>query len=109
MRRAAGTDERQRQPVPGRRPAPAHTLPAHARGAAHPPHPHADRHALDQWQGRGVLGDAPSRGPGPSTFRSLAQAEAAVVEYAGYYNLHRLHGEIGWLMPAERYAGAPFV
>ena len=38
----------------------------------------------------------------------LAAAEAAVVEYAGYYNYHRLHGEIGWLTPAERYDGTPF-
>ncbi len=41
-------------------------------------------------------------------FRSLAEAEAAVVEYAAYYNFHRLHGEIGWLTPAERYEGTPF-
>jgi len=41
-------------------------------------------------------------------FGSLAEAEAAVVEYAGYYNFHRLHGEIGWLTPAERYDGTPF-
>jgi len=41
-------------------------------------------------------------------FSDLAQAEAAVVEYAGYYNYHRLHGEIGWLTPAERYDGTPF-
>jgi transposase InsO family protein len=38
----------------------------------------------------------------------LAAAEAAVLEYAGYYNYHRLHGEIGWLTPAERYDGTPF-
>ena len=30
-----------------------------------------------------------------------------MVEYAGYYNFHRLHGEIGWLTP-ERYTGMPF-
>jgi hypothetical protein len=33
----------------------------------------------------------------------------SVVEYAGYYNFHRLHGEIGWLTPAERYTGTPFI
>src|SRR5207245_260279 len=36
------------------------------------------------------------------------EAEAVVLQYAGYYNFHRLHGEIGWLTPAERYAGTPF-
>jgi len=41
-------------------------------------------------------------------FADLAAAEAAVLEYAGYYNYHRLHGEIGWLTPAERYDGTPF-
>lgn len=43
-----------------------------------------------------------------SRFADLAAAEAAVVEYAGYYNYHRLHGEIGWLTPGERYDGTPF-
>ena len=41
-------------------------------------------------------------------FIGLEAAEAAVLEYAGYYNFHRLHGEIGWLTPAERYDGTPF-
>ena len=41
-------------------------------------------------------------------FADLAAAEAAVLEYAGSYNYHRLHGEIGWLTPAERYDGTPF-
>lgn len=41
-------------------------------------------------------------------FASRAEAEAAVLDYAGYYNFHRLHGEIGWLTPAERYDGTPF-
>jgi transposase InsO family protein len=41
-------------------------------------------------------------------FANMADAEAAVTEYAGYYNFHRLHGEIGWLTPAERYSGTPF-
>ena len=40
--------------------------------------------------------------------RDLAAAEAAVVGYASYYNFHRLHGEIGWLTPAERFDGTPF-
>ena len=41
-------------------------------------------------------------------FRSLAEAEAALADFARYYNYHRLHGEIGWLTPAERYDGTPF-
>jgi transposase InsO family protein len=41
-------------------------------------------------------------------FADLAAAEAAALEYAGYYNYHRLHGEIGWLTPAERFDGTPF-
>jgi transposase InsO family protein len=38
----------------------------------------------------------------------LAAAEAAVQAYAGYYNLHRLHGELEWRTPAERFDGTPF-
>ncbi len=41
-------------------------------------------------------------------FRSLADAEAALASYVRYYNYHRLHGEIGWCTPAERYDGTPF-
>ncbi|MBI3521572.1 MAG: DDE-type integrase/transposase/recombinase [Chloroflexi bacterium] len=41
-------------------------------------------------------------------FRSLGDAEAALERFAGYYNYHRLHGEIGWLTPGERYDGTPF-
>jgi len=41
-------------------------------------------------------------------FADIAAAEAAVVGYANYYNYHRLHGEIGWLTPAERHDGTPF-
>jgi transposase InsO family protein len=41
-------------------------------------------------------------------FRSLAEAEAALERYARYYNYHRLHGEIAWCTPAERYDGTPF-
>ncbi len=41
-------------------------------------------------------------------FRSLEDAEAALAEFAGYYNYHRLHGELGWLTPAERFDGTPF-
>jgi transposase InsO family protein len=38
----------------------------------------------------------------------LAAADAAVTAYATYYNYHRLHGEIGWQTPAERFDGTPF-
>ena len=38
----------------------------------------------------------------------LAAADAAVTAYAAYYNYHRLHGEIGWRTPAERFDGTPF-
>lgn len=33
----------------------------------------------------------------------LAMAEAAVIAYATYYNYHRLHGQLGWQTPAERF------
>ncbi len=41
-------------------------------------------------------------------FRSLADAEAALEHFARYYNYHRLHGEIDWCTPGERYDGTPF-
>jgi transposase InsO family protein len=41
-------------------------------------------------------------------FADLAAAEAAVTAYAGYYNYHRLHGELAWQTPAERFDGTPF-
>src|SRR6266849_4183048 len=41
-------------------------------------------------------------------FRSLADAGAALERFARYYNYPRLHGEIGWLTPAERFDGTPF-
>lgn len=41
-------------------------------------------------------------------FRSLADAEAALERFVRYYNYHRLHGEIGWLTPGERFDGTPF-
>ncbi|MGH2383262.1 MAG: hypothetical protein ACRDG7_18865, partial [Candidatus Limnocylindria bacterium] len=37
-----------------------------------------------------------------------AAADAALAGWAGYYNYHRLHGEIGWRTPAERYDGTAF-
>ena len=41
-------------------------------------------------------------------FARLADAEAALAGFAGYYNYHRLSGVLGWLTPAERYNGTPF-
>ena len=38
----------------------------------------------------------------------LAAAETAVTAFAGYYNYHRLHGELDWQTPAERFDGTPF-
>jgi transposase InsO family protein len=38
----------------------------------------------------------------------LAAADTAVNIYAAYYNYHRLHGELGWHTPAERFDGTPF-
>jgi transposase InsO family protein len=38
----------------------------------------------------------------------LAPAEAAVTADAGSYNYHRLHGELDWHTPAERFDGTPF-
>ena len=31
------------------------------------------------------------------------------ISFATYYNYHRLSGVLGWLTPAERYEGTPFV
>lgn len=41
-------------------------------------------------------------------FRSLADAEAALERFVRYYNYHRLHGEIDWSTPGERFDGTPF-
>ena len=41
-------------------------------------------------------------------FADLAAAEAAVTAFAGYYNYHRLHGELDWQTPGERFDGTPF-
>jgi len=38
----------------------------------------------------------------------LAAAEAAVTTYAGYDNYRRLHGQLDWHTPAERFDGTPF-
>jgi transposase InsO family protein len=41
-------------------------------------------------------------------FRTPAAAEAALARFSVYYNYHRLHGELGWQTPAERFEAAPF-
>jgi Integrase core domain len=35
-------------------------------------------------------------------------ADASVTAYPGYHNYHRLHGELDWRTPAERFGGTPF-
>jgi transposase InsO family protein len=39
----------------------------------------------------------------------LSAADVAVIAYGGYYNYHRLHGEVSWQTPAERFNGTPFL
>jgi transposase InsO family protein len=41
-------------------------------------------------------------------FRTLEAAEAGLTRFGTYYNYHRLHGELNWATPAERYDGTPF-
>ena len=41
-------------------------------------------------------------------FSDPASADAALVRFADYYNHHRLHGELDWQTPAERWDGTPF-
>lgn len=37
------------------------------------------------------------------------EAEAALARFDRYYNYHRLSGTRGWITPAERYNGNPFL
>jgi transposase InsO family protein len=41
-------------------------------------------------------------------FPTAEAAEAALTRFALYYDYHRLHGELDWQTPAERYEGVPF-
>jgi transposase InsO family protein len=41
-------------------------------------------------------------------FRTLDAAADGLTGFATYYNYDRLHGELGWHTPAERYDGTPF-
>jgi transposase InsO family protein len=41
-------------------------------------------------------------------FADRASADAALMRFAAYYNFHRLHGELDWQTPAERWDGTPF-
>jgi transposase InsO family protein len=42
-------------------------------------------------------------------FHGSAAAEDGLARFSAYYNYHRLHGELDWHTPAERYDGTPFV
>ena len=42
-------------------------------------------------------------------FRTLEAAADGLTGFATYYNYDRLHGELDWHTPAERYDGTPFV
>ncbi len=40
--------------------------------------------------------------------RTSEAADAALARFSAYYNYHRLHGELDWHTPAERYEGTLF-
>lgn len=39
---------------------------------------------------------------------NVAEADVAARRFGDYYNYHRLHGELDWHTPAERFDGTPF-
>ncbi len=41
-------------------------------------------------------------------FATPEDADAALLGFALYYNYHRLHGQLDWQTPAERWDGSPF-
>jgi transposase InsO family protein len=41
-------------------------------------------------------------------FRTLDAADDGLTRFAAYYNYDRLHGELDWHTPAERFDGTPF-
>ena len=41
-------------------------------------------------------------------FPTPEAADEALARFAVYYDYHRLHGELGWQTPAERWEGTPF-
>jgi transposase InsO family protein len=41
-------------------------------------------------------------------FHTAEAADTALARFSAYYNYHRLHGELDWHTPAERYEGTPF-
>ena len=41
-------------------------------------------------------------------FQTPEAADEALTRFAVYYDYHRLHGELDWQTPAERYDGTPF-
>jgi transposase InsO family protein len=42
-------------------------------------------------------------------FAAPEAADDGLARFASYYNYHRLHGELDWQTPAERYDGTPFI
>ena len=69
----------------------------------------ADARVSNTLEGNLVRVRLPASAPLLAAYRQLATADAAVTAYAAYYNYHRLHGELGWRTPAERFDGTPFV
>ena len=41
-------------------------------------------------------------------FHTSRRRTMPLTRFGGYYNYHRLHGELGWQTPAERFDGTPF-
>ena len=41
-------------------------------------------------------------------FSTIEAADAGLARFSVYYNYHRLHGELDWQTPAERFDGTPF-
>ena len=57
--------------------------------------------------GPGTSGRSPTSHCGTQSL-TWWTAEAAVIADATYYNYHRLHGQLGWQTPAERFEGTLF-
>ena len=105
----ARADDRQRDAVRGDHQDDAQPLPAQPRGARRsatsgPRSTRPGRTARSRPSGHTLQAEVLDR----QQLADLAAAEAAVTAYAGYYNYHRLHGELGWQTPAERFDGTPF-
>jgi hypothetical protein len=47
--------------------------------------------------------------PAPALHRTGRSGSVSpLLGYASYRNYHRLHGQLGWQTPAERFEGTPF-